>query len=420
MAKKKPAIIPEVDIIKSGINREKPYEINSDGLVKISRKPKINKIIEKNTVSDLMAKEKELEDLKKKLEEIGVSKSDVKDIKDDIKKDKKKKKKKDKKKKKKDKEKGTYMNSLMDAVPDDLAAYIRDGGEKGAKKKKKKDKKKKKEREKIQGLTVKEKKKKDDKSTSKKKTLEKDKNNSEVAQRFKEVEKITRDNIKEIDSTLEVVTERINDIMKSGDRVRGRDRALADYIAAKTSLISSRQKAATDILSNRAKVYEIEMKKAKESSANASSDADLITKLFPGIALNSATVSAVNEHIGKSGKNKDSKKKKKDKKYKEFYDVHEDGFLKREKALLDSGDIEYSKYDENIEYEGAFDVAIKKSFQTGEWKFVAVDDNNRIIDVPKSMLPSKKTTSMKFDDEKDTALDVNSNRMYTVFSVPQI
>ena len=281
------------------------------------------------------------------------------------------------------------------------------------------DKKKKKNREKIQGLTVKEKKKDGDKS-SKKKVLEKDKNNSEVAQRFREVEKITRDNIKEIDSTLEVVTERINDIMKSGDRVRGRDRALADYIAAKTSLISSRQKAATDILSNRAKVYEIEMKKAKESSANASSDADLITKLFPGIALNSATVSAVNEHIGKSGKNKDSKKKKKDKKRKEFYDVHEDGFLKREKALLESGDIEYSKYDANIEYEGSFDVAIKKSFQTGEWKFVAVDNNNRIIDVPKSMLPSKKTTSMKFDDEKDTALDVNSNRMYTVFSVPQI
>ena len=418
MAKKKPAIIPEVDIIKAGVNRERPYETNSDGYVKISRKPKIDKIIEKNAVSDLLAKEKELEELKKKLEDIGVSKSDVKEIKDDIKKDKKKKKKKDKKKKKKDKEKGTYMNSLMDAVPDDLASYIRDGGEKGAKKKKKKDKKKKKNREKIQGLTVKEKK--DNKSSSKKKVLEKDKNNSEVAQRFREVEKITRDNIKEIDSTLEVVNERLSDIMKSGDRVRGRDRAIADYIAAKTSLISSRQKAATDILSNRAKVYEIEMKKAKESSASASSDADLITKLFPGIALNSATVSAVNEHIGKSGKNKDSKKKKKDKKYKEFYDVHEDGFLKREKALLESGDIEYSKYDENIQYEGAFDVAIKKSFQTGEWKFVAVDDNNRIIDVPKSMLPSKKTASMKFDDEKDTALDVNSNRMYTVFSVPQI
>ena len=418
MAKKKPDIIPEVDIIKSGINRERPYETNSDGYVKISRKPKIDKIIEKHAVSDLLAKEKEIEELKKKLEDIGVSKSDVKEIKEDIKKDKKKKKKKDKKKKKKDKEKGTYMDSLMGAVPDDLAAYIRDGGEKGAKKKKKKDKKKKKNRDKIQGLTVKEKK--DNKSSSKKKVLEKDKNNSEVAQRFREVEKITRDNIKEIDATLDVVNERLNDIMNSGDRVRGKDRALADYIAAKTSLISSRQKAATDILSNRAKVYEIEMKKAKESSANASSDADLITKLFPGIALNSATVSAVNEHIGKSGKNKDSKKKKKDKKFKDFYDTHEDGFLKREKALLESGDIEYSKYDANIEYEGSFDVAIKKSFQTGEWKFVAVDGDNRIIDVPKSMLPSKKTTSMKFDDEKDTALDVNSNRMYTVFSVPQI
>lgn len=413
-AKKKPAIIPEVDIIKSGINRERPYEINSDGLVKISRKQKINDIIEKNTVSDLVEKEKELEAIKKKLEDLGVSKSDVKDIKDDIKKDKKKKK---KKKKKKEKNKDTYMESLMDAVPDDLAAYLRDGGEKGAKKKKKKDKKKKKNRENIQGLTIKEKKKSDGK---KKEVLKKDKNNSEVAQRFREVEKITRDNIKEIDDTLAVVTDRINDIMKNTDRVRGRDKALADYIAAKTSLISSRQKAATDILSNRAKVYEIEMKKAKESSSNATSDADMIARLFPGIALNSANSKAVAEHISKNGKNKDSKKKKKGKKTKEFYEETEDAFLKREKALLESGDIEYSSYDENIEYEGQFNVAIKKSFQTGEWKFVAVDDNNRFIKVPKSLLPSKKTTSMKFDDEKDTALDVNSNKMYTVFSVPQI
>ena len=38
MAKKKPDIIPEVDIIKAGVNRERPYETNSDGYIKISRK----------------------------------------------------------------------------------------------------------------------------------------------------------------------------------------------------------------------------------------------------------------------------------------------------------------------------------------------------------------------------------------------
>lgn len=415
-AKKKPAVIPEVDIIKSGVNRTKPIEADENGLFKISRKSKLDDTITKTAVEELLEKEKQYEAMKKKLEELNISKSDVKDIKEDIKKDKKKKKKKDKKKKK-NKSGDTYMESLVGSVPDDLAAYIQGGGEKGLKKKKKKDKKKKKNREKLEGLTVKEKK----KDTGKKKdVLKKDKNNSEVAQRFREVEKITRDNIKEIDDTLAVVNERLNDIMKSTDRVRGRDKALADYIAAKTSLISSRQKAATDILSNRAKVYEIEMKKAKESSANSANDADVIAKLFPGIALNATTAAAVTEHIGKTGKNKDSKKKKKDKKREKFYEDAEDGFLKREKALLESGDIEYSKYDANIEYEGSFDVAIKKSFQTGDWKFVAIDGDGKFIDIPKSMLPSKKTTSMKFDDEKDVALDVNTNKMYQVFSVPRI
>ena len=359
--KKKPGFIAEVDIIKSGVNRNVTYKVNDDGHIKISRKAKINKILEENAVSDLMEKEKELEAIKKRLEEMNISKSDVKDIKDDIKKDKKKKKKKDKKKKEKNKD--SYMNSLIGAVPDDLASYIRDGGEKGEKKKKKKDKKKKKNRDKIAGLTVKEKKKDKTKETQKKKVLKDDKNKSEVAQRFREVEKITRDNIREIDATMAVVDERIADIVKSSDRVRGRDKALADYIAAKTSLISSRQKAATDILSNRAKVYEIEMKKEKESSSNAMNDADLITKIFPGIALNSSTSKAIDEHISKSGKNKDSKKKKKDKKRKDFYMDNEDAFLKKEKELIKSGEIEYSKYDENIEYEGRFNIAIKKSFQ---------------------------------------------------------
>lgn len=415
-AKKKPDIIPKVDIIKAGISFEKPYEVNSDGLISISRNKKVDKIIEKNTVSELLEKEKELKLIQEKLNEMNLKKDDIKDIKDDIKKGKKKKKKKNKKKK----DSGdTYMTSMLDAVPDDLAEYIRNGGKKGEKKKKKKDKEKKKNRSKIEGLTVKEKKK--DKSSNKKKSLKDDKNKSEVAQRFKEVERITRDNIKEIDETMAVVDERIKDIVKSSERVRGKDKALADYIAAKTSLISSRQKAATDILSNRAKVYDIEMKKEKESAGSSLNDADLIAKIFPGIALNSAMSDKIDEHIGKSGKNKDNKKKKKDKKRDDFYYDAEEDFLKREKDLIDSGEIEYSKYDQNIEYEGQFDVAVKKSFQTGEWKFVAINDDGKFLkDVPKSMLPSKKTASMKFDDENDTALDVNSNKMYRVFSVPQI
>lgn len=414
-AKKKPGFIPEVDLIKSGINRTKPYTADENGLVKISRKPKIDDLINKNAVNELLEKEKELEAIKKKLDELNVSKSDVKDIKDDIKKDKKKKKKKDKKKSKNG---DTYMDSLMNSVPDDLAEYLRNGGEKGEKKKKKKDKKKKKKRDNIAGLTMKEKKKPN--TDSKKKPLKTDKNKSEVAERFKEVERITRDNIKEIDATMAVVDERISEITKSAERVRGKDRALADYIAAKTSLISSRQKAATDILSNRAKVYDIEMKKAKDSTAGGVNDADLIAKLFPGIAMNGAMSKNIDDYTANNGKNKDNKGKKKNKKRKDFYESVEDDFFKREKELLSSKELSYSKYDQNIEYEGKFNVAIKKGWQDGEWKFVAVDNDNNFVDVPKSMLPSKKAANMKFDDEKDSALDVNTNRTYFVFNVPRI
>ena len=243
-------------------------------------------------------------------------------------------------------------------------------------------------------------------------------------QRFKEVERITKENIKEIDSTLSIVDDRIKDIMKSSERVRGKDTALANYLNAKVSLISTRQKAATDIMSNRAKVYDIEMKKEKSASGASASDADIIARIFPGIAMGGSMDKTTKSYIANSGKNKDGKKKK-HKKIKSggglAYDDDDDLLIKREKDLLKSGDIEYSDYDKNIEWEGQFDVAVKKSFQTGEWKFMAIDDDGNVIrDVPKSMLPSKKTVQMKFDDEKDVAYDMNSNRAYRVFQVPQI
>ena len=313
------------------------------------------------------------------------------------------------------------MDALLGAVPTDLAEYISDGGEEGLKKKKKKEKKKEKERKKLKGLTIKEKKKPQEKDTKKEKE---DKTKSEVAARFKEVEKITRENIKEIDATMEFVDARIKDIMKSSERVRGKDTALANYFAAKTSLISTRQKAATDILSNRAKVYDIEMKKEKSAAGSAASDADIIAKIFPGIAMNGSIDSSMKSYIAENGKNKDGKKKK-NKGFKKGggfkYDDDDEALSKREKELLKSGDIEYSDYDKHIEWEGQFDVAIKKAWTDGDWKFIAVDDDGNILkDVPKSMLPSKKTVQMKFDDEKDVAIDINKNRAYKIYAVPRI
>lgn len=418
--KKKPTIIPEVDIVKAGIDSTKVSkgDKTDDNRLIVTRSSKGKNIQKRVIVSIYQKQQDKLDKLKKQMDDMNLDKSDIKDIKDDIKKKDKKKKKKDKKKEKKE-SKDSYMNALVDAVPSDLASYIMSGGEKGIKKKKKKDKKKEKERKSMKGLTVKEK-----KSSKKKKDKEKEeKNKSEVAERFKEVEKITRENIKEIDSTMAMVDDRIKEITKSSDRMRGKDKALADYIAAKTSLISSRQKAATDILSNRAKIYDIEMKKEKDASSASASDSDIIARIFPGIAMGGANDTNIKDYISKNGKNKDGKKKK-NKKIKKGggfrYDDDDDELSKREKALIKSGDIEYSDYDKNIEWEGQFDVAIKKSWTDGDWKFVAVDDDENIINIPKSMLPSKKTVSMKFDDEKDVAIDINSNRAFRVYQVPTL
>ena len=421
MAKKKADIVPMVDIIKSGVNMTDFYKDHrdEDGRIRITRSKKGQKIREESLVSDLVEHEKKLAKLKKEMESLNLDKDDVKEIKKDIKD--KKKKKKDKKKKNKSSE-DSYMSALLDAVPADLATYISEGGEKGLKKKKKKDKKNKKKQEKLKGLSIKEKKKRPESGKDQKE--KEDKSKSEVMQRFKEVEKITRENIKEIDTTLDVVDARIKDIMKSSERVRGKDTALANYLNAKVSLISTRQKAATDIMSNRAKVYDIEMKKEKSATGSSASDADIIARIFPGIAMGGSMDAATKSFIAGSGKNKDGKKKKK-KKIKSGggfeYDDDDDLLLKREKDLMKSGDIEYSDYDSNIEWEGQFDVAVKKSFQTGDWKFIAIDDDGNVIKgVPKSMLPSKKAVQMKFDDEKDVAYDMNSNRAFKVFQVPQI
>lgn len=389
--------IPAVDIISHGL----PLKNKSNSTeVVIKRNKKFAEFVEKRKIEEYTEKEQELQKMKEELDKLKVTKRDISDFKKDKKKDKKKKSSND-----------SFIQSLSKSVPDDISEFMNKG-----KKKYKKDKKKKKKYEKM----VKKKKLNKPSKTTPTKTLKKDVFKSEVSEKFKEVEVITRENISKIDETILILDKKINELTSSSERVRGRDKALADYISAKTSLLSSRQKAATDILSNRAKIYDIQMRKERDTNNASGKDSDIIAKLFPGIALNSTLGSNVTNHLLDSGKNKDSKKKKKGKKDKQFYSENEDSFMRRERELIESGDIEYSKYDANIEYEGKFDVAIKKSYKDGEWKFVAIDGDGQFIDVPKSMLPSKKVTKMKFDDEKDVALDVNSNRMYTVYSVPYI
>jgi hypothetical protein len=411
MAKKsKPVIIPEVDILKSGIERKDKYEDlrnEEDGKVHIGRSSTLDKVRKESLVKSIEEQENRLRELRESAKEVVGSKDDFKKVSKKLKKKDKKGKKKNKKKKE-----DSYMTDLVSAVPDDLAAYLNGNSEKKKdKKKKKKDKK-----SKIEGLTVKPKKKRISEKKMKKDPKVED---SEVFKRFKEVELLTKENMKDINETIDVVNERIDNITKSSDRVRGKDTALANYIMAKGSLISTKQKAVTDIMAARSKVYDIEMKKERTASAAATSDSDLLNKIFPTISLKNGSITQVEEFIGKSGKNKGSDKKKK-KKNRKFYDDFEDNdLMSREKKLLKSGDIEYSPYEQNIEWEGKFNVAIKKAWKDGDWKFIAIDNDDNIIkDVPKSMFPSKKAVKMNFDDEKDVAIDRNTNKIYKVLPVP--
>ena len=409
MPRNKTTTIPEVDIIKSGIDRKDPYESMRDenGYIKITRTKNSKNARKEVIVEKIKEQEELLKKARKEAEDI-IDNDEIKKISKKIKKNKKKNK--DKKKKKKKEE--SYADSLLESVPTELAEFIKNGGNKGLKKKKKKEKKKKKQREEL-GIVVKEKKKKENNSNKKD---SKDKDKSEVAERFKEVEKITRENIKEIDATMEIVDKRIKELTSSTDRVRGKDTALANYFAAKTSLISTKQKAATDILSSRAKVYDIEMKKEARAASSTSSDADILAKIFPGISMSNNMDTSIKEHISKNGKNKNGKKKKNKEK-----DYDAEILMKKTRALKKSGDIEFSDWNENIEWEGRYNVAIKKSWTDGEWKFIAVDDDGNVMrDVPKSMLPSKKRVQIQFDDEKDVAIDKNTNTIYQVLQVPSI
>lgn len=427
--------ISEVDLFYGGLSKEEYTKDrfadlrNDDGTITIGRSKYIQEAENKMLVKEYMDNEKRNKAIKDMLGDSS-SKDKIKDIKEDIKYDIEKK----EKKKEKNKSYDTPKDIFYQNLPAELGMYAANGIDKDkdkkkkSKKEKKKEKKKHKERMQLEGFTIKEKKPKKGKDSSD--SANKKKAKSEVAERFKIVEVMTEENIRLIDQTIKVVDERIEDL-KSSDRVRGRDTALSNYIQAKSSLLSSRQKAATDILANRTKIYDIEIKQSRDATAATSTDADILAKVFTGI--NSGKYGdMIDKYVADNGSNKDSDKKKKKKKHKfideEGYDIDDNGFRKiedddelekRERKLLKDDKIKYCDYDNNIQYENKFSVEIVKTYDNEKWKFIAVDgDRNTVKDVPESMLPDRNNTSMKWDDEKDTALDRNSGKAYKVTFVP--
>lgn len=404
MAKlKKSTSIPMVDALKAGIDPDvDPYKNlrGESGKILMVPSNKLDKIRSKQYQEHIAEEEARLEKLKSMA---GITTS------------------------KKDKKKKASIGSMFESDTLSFLGTKRTFGEdeyeevsekkKKKKKKKKKDKKKKKKdkgneisKVKLSGLTIKEK---VDKKTGEKKQIS---IQDQIAARFKDVEKLTQDNIKTIDETLKTVDDRLSRLTsEDAGRVRGQETAIANYIQAKSTLINARQSAAKDILSVRTKAIDIEMKKENANGAGGNDPSTLIARLLPEMVGNKNFKNNIADTIASNGKNKDKKNKKK-----KHSDEDEDRLSKRIKQLEKSGDLEYNNYDKNIEYEGKFTTAIKKSWSTGEWKFIGLDNTGRTVDVPKALLPSKKTCDMQFDDEKDMAIDRNRGLSYRVIQVPSL
>jgi hypothetical protein len=427
-ARKAKATIPDVDAIKAGIDidYDKYADMREpDGRIKLTRS-KSSLAIRDNLYNEtIRSEEAKLASLRNRLDAVKANKP-VSDEDEYIadkpfsslsKKAKKKLSKKElkalKKEEKKKNKKESFEDTLLGAVPGDLSDFIVGyrGGKKG------KHGKKDDEEELLAGLTKKHKRTYAPKSDEPKKEKEAP---SEVAETFKEVEKITKDNIKEIDATIKIVDAQIKDLTSSSNRVRGRDTAISNYIQAKCTLINARQSAAKDILGTRSKIYDIEMKKSKAGSDENSSHIELLAKVFPSIVGNKDLAKSINADIHSSGKNKDSKDKKNKGNKGRDKDL-DSRLMRREKQLIDDGELEYNVYDSNIELEGTFDVAIIKGWNSGDWKFIATDKRGAFMpDVPKKLLPKKSHVSLSFDDEKDTARDNNTGHIYRVYQSPEI
>ena len=87
---------------------------------------------------------------------------------------------------------------------------------------------------------------------------------------------------------------------------------------------------------------------------------------------------------------------------------------------MKSGEIEYNAYDTNIALEGTYNIAVKKSWSTDEWEFVATDKQGNFINIPKKLFPKRSATHMKFDDQNETVRDENSGDIYKVYSLPTL
>jgi len=381
---------------------------SSNGFIKVSLSPWGAAVINQNMEERIEQKRKELEDLRKKyamledIEEKGLSKKEKKKLK--------------KEKKKLKKEKKRLKNMPESAKL--LYSAIEEYKEKYHKKDKKKDKLK-------FEFETKEKKKKEELSEEELEKRKEEKERKEFEKRFEEPLALIRENLIDMSETLNELNEMIKETRES--RAKNKHVLLKDLLSTKVNLFNARATSARSMADIQRTRVDLELKKVKEKGSNVderTKNIAMMNKLFPQLLASGAINKSSGIKFKDDDYDDDDKEKKKKKKNKIKDKDAEDNFNRRVTKLLEDGGIELSPYEAAIEMEGKHKVAIMKSFKTGEWKPVAIDNNGKIIKDFKEkypgVLPKRKELDLKFDDEKDIAKDRKTDMIYPVIQVPYL
>jgi len=371
-----------------------------NGFIKVNLNSKTVNFLNNNVDDKIEEKQRELEYLKKQRKEIEEIQKTLKE------KEEKNLSKKEKKKRKKDKKK---LKNLPESSRILLGA-IEEYKDKFHKDKKDKDSK-------FDGVTSKSKdgKSNKDDDDDDKKREEKDKKIFE--KKFEEPLTLMRQTIIDVDKTLQDIDKLIEETKES--RARNRAIMLKDLFSTKSALFNNRSMNARAMGDLQKIRIELELKKQKESgeSNEKNKNIALITRAFPQLMNNSGK-----NKFSDSDKKDNDKKDKKKKKYRE--DNDEERFLNRASKLIRDEDIELSPHEASIEMEGKYKIAIKKSFKTGDWQFVALDNHGSEIrnfkDKYPGLLPKRKNVDLRFDDEQDIAKDRRTDIIYPVIPVPHL
>ena len=411
VARKKESIGISNDELKD-LNIKADYyddQRGKEGFIRVMLNKKATTILADNIDDKIESKQRELEYLKDQRKEIATVKKSVIKSGSVSKKEKKKK----KKEKKKLKNMPESSKLLIGAIEEYKNKFH------GSKKNK------------FDGVTYKSKNKagveKTDEEADEQKRVERDKKIFD--KKFEEPITILRQVIIEVDKTIQDIDSLIEETKIS--RARNKNTMLKDLLMAKSSLFSNKTTNARSIGDRQKIREEIQIRKAKEDGPGENEknrNIALISRAFPQI-IGGFKDSNKNKDSDNDKKKESDKEKKKDKdsdkKRKRYRDDDtDDRLLSRASKLIKDGSIELTAHEAGIHLEGRYRVAVMKSYKTGDWKFIATDNDGKVIknfetDNP-GLLPKKKHTNLRFDDERDACKCLRTDIAYQVISVPNL